>query len=155
MARARGFNEADAVRSAAQLFTRHGYEGTSVDDLVAHLGVHRGSLYRTFGSKLALFHRALRNEIEEQVLPWISGQDDQRAPMPADPSASVPDLGLILVACMELCQSDPVVRVELRRIIPGLGGAEDDSAYNRTALVLGWALLVRAGLSDVSMEKVT
>ena len=34
MARARGFDEADAVRAAAELFTRHGYEGTSVDDLV-------------------------------------------------------------------------------------------------------------------------
>ncbi|WP_375503723.1 hypothetical protein [uncultured Jatrophihabitans sp.] len=30
--------------------------------MVANLGIHRGSLYRTFGSKLALLHRAQRNE---------------------------------------------------------------------------------------------
>ncbi|WP_408649259.1 helix-turn-helix domain-containing protein [Streptomyces herbicida] len=35
------------------MFAERGYEGTSVDDLVRALGVHRGSLYKVFGSKRA------------------------------------------------------------------------------------------------------
>jgi TetR/AcrR family transcriptional repressor of nem operon len=149
----RGFDEADATRSAARLFTHHGYEGTSIDDLVANLGIHRGSLYRTFGSKLAMFHRALRNEIDEQILPWIRGGHGARGPRPDGPSASLPDLGLILVACLELSQSDPVVRAELRRVIPELGGAESKLAGDPAALVLGRALLARAGLMNISIER--
>lgn len=42
-----------------ELFWTRGYEGTSVADLTAELGVHPGSLYRTFGDKHALFLRAL------------------------------------------------------------------------------------------------
>ena len=42
-----------------ELFWTRGYEATSVSDLTAELGVHPGSLYRTFGDKHVLFLRAL------------------------------------------------------------------------------------------------
>jgi TetR/AcrR family transcriptional repressor of nem operon len=41
-----------------ELFWTKGYEATSVSDLTEELGVHPGSLYRTFGDKHALFLRA-------------------------------------------------------------------------------------------------
>lgn len=50
-----------------ELFWTRGYEGTSVADLTAELGVHPGSLYRTFGDKHTLFLRALDRYRETQA----------------------------------------------------------------------------------------
>ena len=41
-------------------FWTHGFETTSMADLVECTGVHRGSLYATFGNKEAIFVAALR-----------------------------------------------------------------------------------------------
>lgn len=59
MPRTKDFDPAAAVDAAMDLFWTKGYEATSVDDLVRHLGVGRGSLYATFGSKHQLYLRAL------------------------------------------------------------------------------------------------
>lgn len=69
VARPRLFDEQDIVDKAMDLFWTHGYEGTSVTDLTAELGVHAGSLYRTFGDKHALFMRALARYRETQAEP--------------------------------------------------------------------------------------
>ena len=50
-----------------ELFWTNGYGATSVSDLTAELGVHPGSLYRTFGDKHALFVRALARYRETQA----------------------------------------------------------------------------------------
>jgi AcrR family transcriptional regulator len=42
-----------------ELFWRQGYEGTSLADLTRQLGLTRPSLYAAFGSKEALFFKAL------------------------------------------------------------------------------------------------
>lgn len=49
------------------MFWTRGYDGTSVADLTAELGLHPGSLYRTFGDKHALFLRALDRYRETQA----------------------------------------------------------------------------------------
>ncbi|MFI7610846.1 TetR/AcrR family transcriptional regulator [Nonomuraea terrae] len=59
MARPRTFDEQDVIDRAMELFWTRGYETTSVTDLTSALGVHPGTLYRTFGDKRALFLRAL------------------------------------------------------------------------------------------------
>jgi len=58
MPRARQFDEAETLEKAVLLFWKQGYHHTSVQDLVDHLGLNRGSLYNTFGGKRALFDRA-------------------------------------------------------------------------------------------------
>src|SRR4030088_2756118 len=50
-----------------ELFWTRGYEATSVADLTEELGVHPGSLYRTFGDKHALFLRALTRYRDSQA----------------------------------------------------------------------------------------
>ena len=59
MGRPREFDIDTALERAMELFWRQGYEGTSLADLTRELGVTRPSLYAAFGSKEALFLRAL------------------------------------------------------------------------------------------------
>src|SRR3954453_10478607 len=72
MGRPRGFDEAEVIRAAAALFAGRVYDGVSVDDLVSHLGVHRNSLYKTFGSKRGLYLAALRHSVQHDVTPLLA-----------------------------------------------------------------------------------
>ena len=59
MTRPKSFNVDDVLDRAVDLFWVNGYAATSMEDLVNHLGINRGSLYSTFGSKQELYERAL------------------------------------------------------------------------------------------------
>jgi TetR/AcrR family transcriptional regulator, transcriptional repressor for nem operon len=59
MPRPRTFDEEDVVDRAMEVFWTRGYETTSIADLTAELGLHPGTIYRTFGDKHTLFLRAL------------------------------------------------------------------------------------------------
>jgi AcrR family transcriptional regulator len=59
MARPREFDEDDVLERALATFWEHGYEGTSIDELVAATGLGRASLYGAFGDKEQIFARAL------------------------------------------------------------------------------------------------
>lgn len=64
MARQKEFSPDRVVDKALEIFRLRGYAATSVDDLVNHLGIGRGSLYDTFGSKHALYLAALDRYLE-------------------------------------------------------------------------------------------
>ena len=64
--RPRSFDEADALEKATQVFWSKGYDGVTIDDLVAGMGVGRPSLYAVFGDKRAIFLRALRAYAERK-----------------------------------------------------------------------------------------
>ena len=66
--RPRSFDEAEALDRATQVFWAKGYDGATVDDLVAGTGVSRPSLYATFGDKEALFMRCLEHYAERAAL---------------------------------------------------------------------------------------
>lgn len=59
MARAKEFDEDAVLLKAVRLFWEQGYEKTSMMDLVNHMGVHKRSLYDTFGDKHSLYIKAL------------------------------------------------------------------------------------------------
>lgn len=59
MARQREFDRDEALDRAMAVFWAKGYEATSIEDLVARMGIQRGSLYGTFGDKRRLFLTAL------------------------------------------------------------------------------------------------
>jgi TetR/AcrR family transcriptional repressor of nem operon len=117
MGRNRTFVETDVIARCATAFRTTGYEGTSIDDLVLATGLHRGSLYKAFGSKRGLFLTALRSCV-------TSG--------PATETAD-----LMLVALLELAPRDPEIRDVVFAVI-----AHPASAH--TADSLGRRLLERA-----------
>ena len=59
VARPREFDEDEVLDRALATFWEHGYEGTSIDDLVAATGLGRASLYGALGDKERIFGRAV------------------------------------------------------------------------------------------------
>jgi TetR/AcrR family transcriptional regulator, transcriptional repressor for nem operon len=118
MGRPREFDEQGALAAAAEVFRQQGYAATSIDHLVRATGVHRGSLYGTFGSKHGLFIRVL----------------DTAAAPGTDPEHR---LDLVLVALLELAPTDTQVRQRIQSLLERNGISERQ---------MGLRLLARGGL---------
>ncbi len=61
----KAFDVDQALEQAMGVFWANGYEATSTQNLLTQMGINRGSLYATFGSKHALFIKALRHYLAE------------------------------------------------------------------------------------------
>jgi|SRR5450830_670295 len=64
--RPRSFDETGALEKATQVFRSKGYDGVTIDDLVAGMGVGRPSLYAVFGDKRTIFLRTLKAYAERK-----------------------------------------------------------------------------------------
>lgn len=79
MARTKEFNEDQALDKAIEIFWHKGYNGTSAQDLVMHLGLSRSSLYDTFGDKQKLFAQSLRRyqkNAQDQIIELFETSDN-------------------------------------------------------------------------------
>lgn len=59
MARSKEFDVDDVLGKAMNIFWQQGYEKTSMQDLVSGMGIHKRSMYDTFGDKHTLYIKAL------------------------------------------------------------------------------------------------
>jgi AcrR family transcriptional regulator len=147
MGRPRAFDEDEAVRAAVGLFGGRAYDGVSVDDLVNHLGVHRNSLYKTFGSKRGLYLAALRRHLADDVRPLaeaLTAVPDVAAAIRLTTEA---DLGLLLLAAIERAPSDDEAAAEVTSALAAIDqaittalGVPADLAAAITATALGLLL---------------
>ena len=64
--RPRSFDETGALEKATQVFWSKGYDGVTIDDLVAGMGVGKPSLYAVFGDKRTIFLRVLKAYAERK-----------------------------------------------------------------------------------------
>ena len=72
--RPREFEIDDALEAAMNAFWLHGYETTSMADLVEATGVKKGSLYKAFGGKHSLFVHSLKrymDQMEAEMRPLL------------------------------------------------------------------------------------
>ncbi|MHA6688272.1 TetR/AcrR family transcriptional regulator [Mesorhizobium sp. A556] len=60
MARPRTFEESEVLDRAADVFGRRGYDGSTMAELTAAMGLNSPSIYAAFGSKRGLFDAVLR-----------------------------------------------------------------------------------------------
>ncbi|PKQ00123.1 MAG: hypothetical protein CVT74_05325 [Alphaproteobacteria bacterium HGW-Alphaproteobacteria-13] len=85
----KNFDIDETLTRAMQTFWAHGYEATSMQNLVAATGVNRASIYATYGDKRALFLTALKKydgEIRSRMLAELA-----ESKSPADAIAAVFD----------------------------------------------------------------
>jgi AcrR family transcriptional regulator len=150
MGRPRAFDEDEAVRAAVGLFGGRAYDGVSVDDLVSHLGVHRNSLYKTFGSKRGLYLIALRRHLTDDLRPLLDALAEASDATTALRLVTSADLGLMLLAVIERAPVDEEVASEVTaalaaidRAIADALGVPADLATALTAAALG--ILLRGG----------
>ncbi len=122
MGRPRGFSEDAVLDAAAAVFVNGGYEGTSIDDLVKALNLHRGSLYKAFGSKRGLFLAVLQHRVEGHLANLHPAEFTLQGTPEPGCSTLRPDLDLLLVAAVERGHRDPEVAALVRR---GLEVIED------------------------------
>jgi len=57
--RPKAFNEDEALQLAMNYFWEHGYDNTTLDNLLISMGIKKSSFYHTFKSKEELFSRCL------------------------------------------------------------------------------------------------
>jgi AcrR family transcriptional regulator len=75
----RGARQEEILDAAAKLFARHGYSETDTQLLADELGVGKGTLYRYFPSKRALFLAAadrVMRRLRQQIDASIEGVED-------------------------------------------------------------------------------
>lgn len=69
--RPRSFDCEAALDRALEVFWRKGYEGASLADLTAAMGINPPSLYAAFGNKEELFRKAVERYVEVRTPFWL------------------------------------------------------------------------------------
>ncbi len=79
MGRPKGYDREEAIRKAMALFWKQGFEGTSTQQLVDHLGINRNSMYSEFGSKKDFYNTVLEYYEQTEYAPHMESLEDERA----------------------------------------------------------------------------
>jgi AcrR family transcriptional regulator len=181
--RPRLFDEEAVLDELTALFWQKGYSQTSMADLVDASGVHKSSLYSTFGTKEALFAKILQryladrmdmfSKLVEQVGPGIDGIQAFLELLRGDLVSGTGQWGCLLVnSSTELSGTAPgfedfgvAFRQALRERLRGLirqaepeGTTSNSVTDQRTDLfmtfMLGLNLTVRGGADENEIGRV-
>lgn len=169
--RPREFDEAKALEVALNVFWQKGFEAASLDDLTKAMGLSRSSFYGTFGSKQALFRRALahysRSALKDlQTIAKTSEADPVGAMVQALANPQGGTRGCMLINCItELAPHDEEVarigRKHLESIEEILATAINphhpetarDSASAYASIAIGTLALRKAGFPAERIAK--
>ncbi|WP_187639942.1 TetR/AcrR family transcriptional regulator [Bosea sp. F3-2] len=134
---------------ARQVFLSNGFVGTSIDQITAHSGVSKASIYRYFDSKDALFGALITGEAERiaGALPSIDPEDP-------DPASALRHLRIAILETL----NNPTTLITLRLIIgalsrfPQLGEEFRRNSLGPTVEKIAAYLDVRATACDVRID---
>jgi TetR/AcrR family transcriptional repressor of nem operon len=126
MARPREFDEDEVLEVAMHTFWERGYDATSVADLMRATGLAKGSVYKAFSDKRALFLAALgryleagRARLRETMAAQASGRAALRAWLESMVELTMtqrPARGCFAVNCaVEVAPHDEAVRALIRQ----------------------------------------
>lgn len=178
------FDPTQAVLAAMEVFWRQGYEATSLQDLLAAMGISKSSFYQTFESKHALFERCLSTYREHQVRKMSAAL--RRAPSAREflraslrkmvreaAGSDVPKGCLVMNTATELSGRDPVIAGLVARgtsefvsvfrnaIVRaqaegGIAATRDPDVLARFVVssISGLRTMVKAGLPPEAVERV-
>ncbi|MEG3626924.1 ScbR family autoregulator-binding transcription factor [Streptomyces poriticola] len=102
---------ATIIRAAADLFDRHGYESTSLSDIVAHARVTKGALYFHFAAKDDLAHAIM--ELQSRTSRRLAAELDSRG------YSSLESLMRLTFGIARLSVEGPILRAGLRLATEG------------------------------------
>ncbi|MFJ9673795.1 ScbR family autoregulator-binding transcription factor [Streptomyces sp. MPA0124] len=103
---------ATIIGAAADLFDRHGYESTSLSEIVAHAGVTKGALYFHFAAKEDLAHAIM--EMQSRASRRLAKDLDGRG------YSSLETLMRLTFGMARLRDEGPVLRAGLRLATAGV-----------------------------------
>lgn len=83
MARHKEFDRDTALQAAIGVFSEHGYEGTSTDDLLTAMKISRQSMYDTFGDKRSLYLEALKRYNADSIAKIVADLSREGRPIEA------------------------------------------------------------------------
>lgn len=181
--RPRHFDEETVLDELTALFWRKGYSQTTVADLVETSGVHKPSLYRTFGTKNELFATILRryfatqmdmiDQLVELAGPGIEGIHSFLEQLKSYGAPSADQAGCLLInSSSELCgtvsgfeqfglEHRNALRQRIRVLINGAeaeGTTSDGLTDQRTELfvnfLLGLNVAARGGADETEIGRI-
>ncbi|HEY5578381.1 MAG TPA: TetR/AcrR family transcriptional regulator [Acidimicrobiia bacterium] len=130
----------DELLDAAEvLFSRHGYEGSSLGDVAAFVGIGRTTVYEYFADK-----EDLLASLVEGRLPKLVEQVVEGIPQDAPPSKQLSELASRMI---EFVATEPTLGVLLHRAVPKLSeGAQARVRAAHEGLAREFARVYRKGV---------
>lgn len=129
MARPREFEMASALDGAMQIFWRQGYKATNLPDLLTAMGLTRGSFYKAFADKEAVYFKTLERYDTEVVSTTLAALEACDAPlastclMPMFTPSAKSDVGCFICnAMVEVAPDNPRVATKTQAMADRLKG---------------------------------
>ncbi len=182
MPREKTFNVDVALQKAGETFWSHGYDATSMRDLLGAMGIQKGSFYDTFGSKRSVYIRSLEQYVDTRFAHFFGEMIQGQGPMESlrtltevvyeECIGTAGHRGCMLINCaLELAHSDTGAQRIVQRalefheqsyadlIIAGqqageISGELDAMATAKAmlAIVIGMRVVSRAGASRATLR---
>jgi TetR/AcrR family transcriptional repressor of nem operon len=127
MSRPKEFNRTEVLERAMELFWRQGFQGTSVQDLVDHMGIGRASLYGAFGSKDGLRDESIACYVER-----VGSHALEALRQPASPRSVL--AGFLDELLLHAERGDPRCCLMTRTVLSS--GPKDEMIRRRVAALL-------------------
>jgi len=159
MARPREFELDEAIEGAMQIFWRLGYGATSLPDLLDAMGLTRGSFYKAFGDKRAVYLLALERYENQYISKGAASLKDTTSGSPLERIIGLFERSfaaeniqekkgcLMCNAAIELAPSDAIVASLVRRMTEKMQTAFNDAL----AAVPGQ---IKKGKADINLTAI-